>query len=121
MIDEELGGCPHGFILATCTKCKAALGLQTIAALQGGVSGQPITQLDYIVESHGEPAAGINGFSEAVSINFEYGIPPENMTDLVAHFRESLRNWYDGAKVYTAKEYNDLIDQLEQAMGPEKA
>jgi hypothetical protein len=64
--------------------------------------------LEYIVIVPNEPGAGIRGFTDEVVITIKDASPDaETLRDATQFFRESLQEWFDGAKVWTRTEYND--------------
>ena len=57
--------------------------------------------MKYIFEINhpGEPAAGIIGFTDTVSVKIESGDPGGEPGEFEAHIQEALAEWYDGAQV----------------------
>jgi hypothetical protein len=65
-------------------------------------------RLEYIVIVADEPGAGIRGFTDEVTITIKDASPDaETVRDATQFFRQSLQEWYDGAKVWTRTEYTD--------------
>jgi len=63
------------------------------------------TTIKFFVEWHGEMAAGIRPGSENVSITFEHTDTVDS--DTVEFWHDSLKEYYDGAAVYTEQEAKD--------------
>jgi hypothetical protein len=61
-----------------------------------------MTQLIFHAEWAGERAAGINPGYEKITITFEHGQPLDE--DTVNYWRESVAQFYDGARVLTDSE-----------------
>ncbi len=53
------------------------------------------------IDFHGEPEAGITGYTDTVSIEVESGDPggEYNPGDFVEHMMQALSEWFDGASV----------------------
>jgi hypothetical protein len=63
-------------------------------------------KLTYIVVVSPELAAGIYGFTDEVTIEIKDTSPDvETIQSMTEHFRESLKEWYDRASVYTGVEW----------------
>jgi len=61
-------------------------------------------EIVYDVEWPGDPAAGIDGGYEQVTITIESGDPGGEVGEFESHMSEALAKWYDdGAKVRTVK------------------
>lgn len=77
-------------------------------------------KFEYVVESHGEMAAGIRGFTEEVCIEIkDFVDDSEQITDATEHFRKSIAEWYDGAGVTTKAEYKRVQAEIDKAQEPE--
>lgn len=50
------------------------------------------------------------GFFDGVSITVANGVPDEAIEAFTKHLRGSLRQWYDGANVYTADEWRERME-----------
>lgn len=64
-------------------------------------------KLEFIIYFGGEPAAGLNSFSDSVTIITD-GIEEE--PDFTEHIRSALLEWYDGASVETKHEYDERME-----------
>lgn len=53
----------------------------------------------YFVEEDPEPAAGINGFSDVVTIKVDSGDPGGEPGEFQNFMQECLGEWFDGATV----------------------
>lgn len=63
-------------------------------------------KFEFEIEHSGERAAGLLPYSETVKIEVEYGFGDQ--TEMAEMFRDALASWYDGAKVLTREEYDQL-------------
>ncbi len=60
-------------------------------------------ELKFVIESPGEPGAGLVGFTERVTVTVHEGCAdPDSFAD---HIAESLIDWYDGATVERVKDF----------------
>ncbi len=66
--------------------------------------------MKFIVDFPGESAAGLNPFTDEIEINIKSGDPgaPEEFTE---HMKQALKEYYDGAGVFTEQEYQKMIDE----------
>lgn len=72
-------------------------------------------KIEFYVEYPGERAAGLMPYSENVRVEIDHGPTlPEHQRELVEHLRQSLADFYDGAKVWLKEEFDAYIDQLAQ-------
>jgi hypothetical protein len=55
--------------------------------------------ITYQIDDPGEPAAGLNSFSDVVTVTVESGDPGGEKGEFVDAMRKFLLAWYDGAKV----------------------
>jgi hypothetical protein len=56
-------------------------------------------KISYDVYHPGERSAGINAFEDTVTIHIDSGDPGGEDDEFAEHMRQSLADWYDGAKV----------------------
>ena len=72
-------------------------------------------KLEYVVVVPDEPGAGIRGFTDEVSIEIkDWMSDVETLRDATEHFREAIKEWYDGGSVATKAEFEEqqaLIDK----------
>jgi hypothetical protein len=59
-------------------------------------------------EWHDEPSAGIRGGYERVTVSFEYGGNVMD-TDFIDYWRSTVKDYYDGAIVYTEDEWKNRL------------
>lgn len=65
-----------------------------------------------------EPAAGLHGYEEDVEVRLEYGLHDEDeeaKKDLTEMLRQTLAEFYDGAKVMTQEEWDKYLVEMEKA------
>ena len=51
-----------------------------------------------VIDHPGEPAAGINSYTEIVTVTVEWD-PGGEPGEFLNHIRECLAEWFDGAKI----------------------
>jgi hypothetical protein len=69
-------------------------------------------KLEYVVVVSSEHAAGIRGFTDEITIQIKDGSPDaETVLAATEHFRQALKDWYDGGAVYTKEQYNEIFYQ----------
>jgi hypothetical protein len=56
-------------------------------------------KINYDIHHPGERSAGVNAFEDTVTIEIESGDPGGNNGEFAEHMRDSLKEWFDGAKV----------------------
>jgi hypothetical protein len=65
-------------------------------------------KLEYFVVVPDEPAAGIRGFTDEITVEIVNGSPePETVDAATAHFKQAISEWYDAGRVYTKAEFHD--------------
>jgi hypothetical protein len=60
-------------------------------------------KITYDIYHPGERSAEINAFEDTVTIEVESGDPGGMDDEFAKHMRESLKEWFDGAKVSVNK------------------
>lgn len=65
------------------------------------------------VISPGEPAAGLPGFTEDITIAVQSGDLADREKEFTEHMRKALADWYDGARVLSANPYPRRRSQAE--------
>lgn len=73
-------------------------------------------EFKYFVYFTGERAAGLNPFEETVTVKLDGGIPVESVADFNDMMKQTLAEWYDGARTMTMQELeaSGLCDPPEQ-------
>lgn len=56
-------------------------------------------KISYDIYHHGERSAGINAFEDTVIIQIDSGDPGGEDGEFAEFMRQSLADWFDGAKV----------------------
>jgi hypothetical protein len=63
----------------------------------------------FVVEHSGERGAGILPFSDTITIQVASGDLGGDDGEFEEFMRGTLKEWYDGAAVYTDKEYQGML------------
>lgn len=61
-----------------------------------------------------EPAAGLSGYEENIEVRLEYGLQDEDEGGLTEMLRQTLAEFYDGAKVMTQEEWDKYLVEMEK-------
>jgi len=56
-------------------------------------------KIRFEIDSQGEDAAGIRGFTESITLDVESGDPGGESGQFAEFMREALADWFDGATV----------------------
>ena len=60
-------------------------------------------EIKYNIIMPSEPAAGIIGFTDSITVNIESGDPGGDDGEFAEFMRDCLSDWYDGASVWIDK------------------
>jgi hypothetical protein len=60
-------------------------------------------QVTFKINHPGESGAGIRSFSDTITIEIESGDPGGDVGEFEEHLKQTLIEWYDGAKVELIK------------------
>lgn len=72
--------------------------------------------LVFHVRHTGEPAAGMIAFSETITITAEHDFGGA-FPDIIEHFRQSLAEYWEGARVLTEHEFKAENDAIYRVVG----
>jgi len=79
--------------------------------------------MKFYIEHSGEQNAGINPYSETITMGAESGDYGGEPGEFEEYIKQTLAEWYDGATVMTEHEYQKIIKQenemIEEQYGEE--